>query len=625
MGHRLCAVGEPALGLPYTPHDANNMHRNLNRAMWASPLQCRALRNKYQVVLIQTIPFYHLSELSVPHKSIFGSIYFCEKLFLCTDIFRRRSILKKQNFIKGSIILMVSAAAAKLLGAVFKIPLTNILGGVGMSYFSCAYSLFMPVYSLVVTGLSSAVARMTAQSAALGMYANAAKVRRTALGIFSLAGLVGSLLIFFLAEPFSVYSIGSSEAWLAVEMIAPAVLFGCVTAVERGYYEGMSNMYPTAFSQVVEGIVKAAAGLLLCGYVMKNPQTVMAYFPHIKDIRAAAAAAGIMGVTLSTAGAAVYFAFVRLFVKAPKDGESCVMSRKAIVRELTATALPVGVSALVTNLTALVDMWTVIGCISYFGSNTAVPNGISEAELPYFIYGSFAGIALTIFNLVPSVTNMLGKGALTCITAAYENKDRKALGYGTSQALLTAAVIALPAAAGIAVLAPEILGYLYPEQTDEAAFCIGSLRRLMPGMVCLCVSYPLFSMLQAVGKPSAPLKIMLTGTAVKLAGNLAFIPLMGVDGAALSTSLCYGIILAVSLRSYIKATSLRISASPFLKVMYSGAMCGGTAYLVSSLVKKAGASQMMVIAVSAAAGGVVYLGIMASLFGAISKKRSKRA
>ena len=97
---------------------------------------------------------------------------------------RRRFVLKKQNFIKGSIILMVSAAAAKLLGAVFKIPLTNILGGVGMSYFSCAYSLFMPVYSLAVTGLSSAVAKMTAESAALGMYRNAVKVRRTALALF---------------------------------------------------------------------------------------------------------------------------------------------------------------------------------------------------------------------------------------------------------------------------------------------------------------------------------------------------------------------------------------------------------------------------------------------------------
>lgn len=541
------------------------------------------------------------------------------------QIYRRRSGLKKQNFIKGSIILMISAAVAKLLGAVFKIPLTNILGGVGMSYFSCAYSLFMPVYSLTVTGLSSAVARMTAQSAALGMYANAAKVRRTALGIFSLAGLAGSLLIILLARPFSIYSIDSLEASAAVAMIAPAVFFGCITAVERGYYEGMSNMYPTAVSQVVEGIVKAAAGLLLCSYVMKNPQAVLTYFPYIKDVRAAAAAAGILGVTLATAGAAVFFALIGLFAKAPRGGESCVMSRKAIVRELTATAMPVGVSALVTNLTALIDMWTVIGCISYFAGSITTPDGVSDRELPYFVYGSFAGIALTVFNLVPSVTNMLGKGALTCITAAYENKDRRSLEFGTSQALLTSAVIAVPAAVGIAVLAPEILRFLYPQQTDEAAFCISSLRWLMAGMVCLCVSYPLFSMLQAVGKPSAPLKIMLLGTAVKLAGNLAFIPFMGVNGAALSTSLCYAVILIVSLKAYIKAADLHISAAPFGKTAYSGAMCGGTAYLAASVLKRTGAAEIVTITASAAAGGIVYLVLIVVLIGKFSIKQSKKA
>ena len=118
--------------------------------------------------------------------------------------------MKKQNFLKGSIILMLSAIIAKALGAFFKIPLTNILGGVGMSYFSSAYSLFMPLYALTTTGLSSAVARMTAQSSAFGMYKNIKKIRRTAHIIFSLAGLAGSFVIFFLAKPFSKYSAGNT-------------------------------------------------------------------------------------------------------------------------------------------------------------------------------------------------------------------------------------------------------------------------------------------------------------------------------------------------------------------------------------------------------------------------------
>nr|WP_278245121.1 polysaccharide biosynthesis C-terminal domain-containing protein [Ruminococcus flavefaciens] len=523
--------------------------------------------------------------------------------------------MKKQNFIKGSIILMVSAAAAKVLGAVFKIPLTNMLGGVGMSYFSCAYSIFMPVYALTVTGLSAAVARMTARSAALGMYANARRIRRTALLLFSAAGLAGSLLILLLAVPFSVYTVGSRDGAAAVAMIAPAVVFGCITAVERGYYEGMSNMYPTAVSQLAEGGVKAAAGLFLCGYVTAHPNTVMGLFPFMTDVRGAAAAAGIAGVTLSTVGAAAFFAVLRLFDRAPTGGESLMQSRRAIAKELLTTALPVGAGAVVTNLTALIDMWTVIGCISVFGYPGKAPAGVSATELPNFIYGSFAGIALTVFNLVPSVTNMLGKGALTCITAARESGDRSAMERGTMQALLTSAAIAIPSAVGLGVMAPEVLGILYPAQSDEVAVCTAPLRWLMAGMVCLCVSYPLFSMLQAVGKASAPLKIMLFGTAVKLLGNLLLIPLMGVSGAALSTSLCYGGILLLALRTYLKVSGLRLSFVPLGKAVYSGAMCGGAACLVRSAAYRAGASPFTALIFSALAGGIVYTFLIRGLIG----------
>ena len=508
---------------------------------------------------------------------------------------------------------MISAAAAKLMGAVFRIPLTNMLGGIGMSYFSCAYSLFMPVYALTVTGISSAVARMTAQSAALGMYANAAKLRREALMLFSAAGLAGSLLILLLAKPFSFYFTGSTEAAAAVTLIAPSVLFGCITAVERGYYEGMSNMYPTAVSQVIEGTIRASAGLLLCSFVTAHPRTLMWLFPSVTDIRGVAAAAGILGVTFSTAGAVLFFGIIRLFHRAPSGGEPHTMNRRTVARELFFTALPVGVSALVTNLTALVDMWTVIWSISHFGSRMEAPPGISESQLPHFIYGSFAGIALTVFSLVPSVTNMLGKGALTCIASARESGDKEALERGTMQALLTSVVIAVPSAAGIFVLSPQILDFLYPRQTDEAAMCAAPLRYLMVGMVCLCVSYPLFSMLQAVGKPAAPLKIMLVGTTVKLICNLLFIPFMGVDGAALSTSVSYVLILAAALWIYLRASGVRLCFSPFGKVFYAGAMCGGSAYLTACATEHLEAPLFAVIGGSAAVGGLVYLLLLRAL------------
>lgn len=498
---------------------------------------------------------------------------------------------------------MLSAGISKGLGALFKIPLTNLLGGVGMSYFSCAYSLFMPVYSLTVTGLSSAVARMIAQSVALGMYANAKKVRSTALIIFSIVGLAGSILTFLLSKIFS----RSMESSLSVAMIAPSVFFGCIMSVERGYYEGMSNMYPTAVSQVIEGIVKVVAGLYICGYVTQNIDSIIIYFPDI-DPRAISASAGILGVTLSSVGAVIFFAILRLFAKKlPVNDECTVISRNEIARELISNAVPTGISAVVTNFTALIDMWTIIGCIKYFGSKINSPSGIAESDIPHFIYGSFAGIALTVFNLVPSVTNMLGKGVLPCITEAWENHHIKSLSENTMQALITSAVIAVPSAFGMAVLAPEILNFLFPKQPEEVSICINSLRLLMLGMVCLCVSFPVFSMLQAIGKASLPLKIMLLGTVIKFVGNMFLIPVMGVNGASVSTSICYAVILIVSVKLYIKYSGISLKIMPFLVIIYAGGMCAGSAYLACEFARRCGFENFAVLGISVATGGIVYL------------------
>lgn len=516
--------------------------------------------------------------------------------------------MKKQTFLKGSLILMLSAAAAKALGAFFRIPLTNMLGGVGMSYFSCAYSLFMPVYALVVTGISSSVARMTASRVALGLYGSVRRIRSTALLVFTAAGIPASALLVAFAGVFSRYSVGTTDAAPAAAMIAPAVVFGCITAVERGYYEGLSNMYPTALSQVAESIVRVAAGLWLCSYVTSHAEFVLPYFPGISDIRAIAAAAGILGVTLSSLGAAVFLGLIRLFSKPLPEPDECPESRRAIAGELVRCALPIGAGALVTNLTALIDMWTVIGCLSHTGAYEGVLPGVAAGEGAQFVYGSFSGIALTVFNLVPSVTNMLGKGALTNAAAAHGTGSREQLCRSSVQAILAAEVIALPAAAGLGLFAPEVLGLLFPRQPDEVRVCVGALRLLMPGMVFLCVSYPVFSMLQGVGRAGAPLKIMLIGTLLKLAGNLALIPLMGVDGAAASTSLCYAFILAAALRIYLRETGISPGVLPFLKVGYAGAVCGAAAMLASGAAAQLGTIAELFIA--GAAGGTAYFVVL---------------
>ena len=91
--------------------------------------------------------------------------------------------MKKQSFLQGSLLLAGSALAAKLCGALFKLPLTAMLGGTGMGHFSTAYGLFLPLYAVLVTGLSTAVARPVAAYTAQGDTAAARRVRSTAVRV----------------------------------------------------------------------------------------------------------------------------------------------------------------------------------------------------------------------------------------------------------------------------------------------------------------------------------------------------------------------------------------------------------------------------------------------------------
>ncbi len=521
--------------------------------------------------------------------------------------------MKRQDFLKGSLILMVSAAAAKLLGAVFRIPLTNMLGGVGMSCFSSAYTIFLPVYSFITAGISSSVACMTARSRTLGHGGDALRIRRTAIALFSAAGIVGSGLILLLAVPFSRWSCGSDEAVPAIMMIAPVVITGCIVSAERGYYEGMSDMYPTAVSQTVEGAVRAAAGLFLCGYTVRHGGELLRYFPQFDDIRPLAAAAGILGVTLGSLGALVYFGVLRLLpAYRAENRETSLPGRRGTAPELLRRALPAGIGAVVTNLSAVVDMCTVIGCVKL---PEILPAGVLPEDYPRFVYGSFAGMALTVFNLVPGITNMLGKGILPSVTEAWASGRREELEQRSVQALFTAAAAAVPCGAGLALLPGQVLSVLFPERAAEAAVCVGALRLLMPGMVFLCLSFPLFSMLQAVGRPGDQVWIMLAGTAVKLCGNLFLVPLMGAEGAAVSTSFCYGVILLLTLRRYCAFTGVRLRAGCFAAAVYSGALCAGAAHLAQSVTERCGGGVFVQLLAAAAAGGTVYIGSLMATAG----------
>ena len=244
----------------------------------------------------------------------------------------------RQSFIHGAAILAVSLVVVKILGLVFKIPLTNILGGIGMGYYNTAYMLFSPVFSLAIGGFPAAVAKMIAERSARGHYRDVRKIFRVSMGLYLTAGLAGTAIMVFSAG-FFVQVMKNENAYWSVIAIAPTVLFGCIMSAYRGYFEGLCDMRPTAVSQIVEMVVKLAAGLgfalALIAYAQGQFETTGIVFGTVvqsAEEAAAAAlpfatAASVIGVTVSNIIGAGY-----LIVRYHRNDSITPAQRKAAPR-----------------------------------------------------------------------------------------------------------------------------------------------------------------------------------------------------------------------------------------------------------------------------------------------------
>ena len=547
--------------------------------------------------------------------------------------------MKKQGFLLSSAILIFSAVLAKLAGALFRIPLANMLGGTGMGYFSSAYGIFMTVYAVSVTGLPAAVAKLTAENSALERYGNLRRVKSSALLFFSLTGLAFTAAMLLLAYHFCVYVSGSPETVPSVLAIAPSVLFGCMTSVYRGYYEGLRNMFPTAVSQILEGIVKLCAGLALCIWVLKNPDTVRHICTFFNcSVTAIAAAAAVFGISISSA-AGTFYLILRDKLKGDGLSDEEIIStsnpnhtdsRKTIVAALLKTAVPIALGALVTNLTSLIDLVTIMRSLrsaaekapEFFSRLSA---NVPASELPNFLFGSFTGLAVTVFNLVPSFTNMFGKGILPALSESFAAGDKLRVKLSAENAFFVTALLSFPSAAGISVLSGEILRTLFPTKPVETAACTASLTILGIAVAFLCISSTAFAILQAAGRPDLPVKLMIPGVLVKFVGNILLVPLpeLNISGAAISTLLCYVVICVPAVSMATKCTKMDKSyiKGVFLKIIYCSAMCGGGALLAKNSFSQA-FDGIILLFISIISGVIFYI-ISTILLGIITKSTLK--
>ena len=498
---------------------------------------------------------------------------------------------KRRSMQYGTAVLLISAVIVKIIGALFKIPLSSAhcLGDEGFGFFSSAYDLFSPLYSLAMAGLPVAVARTVSEHTAAGRYRDARLSYRLSRKFFFIAGIMGTAVFAALVIPFVRLTDATGKTAPALFAVAPAVLFSCVLSAERGYYEGLNNMLPTAVSELTEALCKLILGLGVAFITVRlTGSTVWG------------AAAAMAGITVGTLFA---FFYTRIYAKLKGDGITADMLENSpepqsgadTFKKMILLTLPIALTSLTVNIPPMIDAFTVKSGLERLINGGTDLKGIYRSvfengdipdlsAFPVLLYG-VRGKAYTVFNLVPAFTSVIGVGAVPAITAAAARGNTAELKKNINTVLKTAALISLPAACGLIAISGRITEFLYD---TEASAVIGGEMLTIYGFAALFVGFlvPLGGILQAVGKQNAVLLNTAVGTAVKLIVNIiaVSVPKINVMGSALGTVLCFFVIFLLDIAVLIKAVGFAPdTANVFLKPLVSAALCGLAARLTVML------------------------------------------
>ena len=545
---------------------------------------------------------------------------------------------KQQSFLHGSLILIVATVAAKIIGAVYRIPLTNLLGSRGMGFYSTAYDLYVPMYSIAMAGLPIAISRIVAEYSAKSRYKDVTRTLRAAQIIFLVTGGTGFILLVLLAflltgnGTLSIFGMNislhtfNSGALPGILAIAPSLLFCCVMSAYRGYFEGLGNMTPTGVSEILEALGKLVFGFTLASVILASTKNY-----------SYAAAGALIGISLGEAFSTVYL-LIRFKVSRWKDMPRTLylsspepMGYKKQMRAIIVIAIPIVLGSLVNNVTSLIDVVMVQKQLAHAVSKA--PKYFAAAfadliryetksdksfdmlkDLPNSLYGCHRGFAFSIYNLIPVLTSTLGVSAIPVLARAWVKNDKGEIKSNIQTMIRTVAIIAIPCGAGIFALSPSILSLLY---SNKAAISIAApnLRILGICAVFAGINAPLVNMLQAIGKEKVPLKNIAVGALLKIAINfiLVGIPTVNIVGVPIGTTVCYAYICIANFVSMIRYSEVKPDyMSILIKPLTAGAVCGISAHFSFEILKSF-VSGSVATATSILIAAIVYLGMISLL------------
>ncbi len=468
---------------------------------------------------------------------------------------------RKHSFLKGATILGLAGILIKILGACFKIPLSNKLGDVGMSYFMAPYPIYNWILKISTAGIPTALAKMIAKRKALDDIHGIFRILQVIFIPMIIIAITSFALLFFSAD-FIAELVGLDSASIAFRAIAPALLFVPLMSVLRGFFQGIQSIKPFAISQIVEQLVRVFVGLYL------------AFTLFDKGLEYSAAGATFGATAGSFAGLIVIFSIYlytkRTIFKSNLKDEPMVSNVRNcdLLRQIIKIAIPITIGASIIPVMNTMDLFIIVNRLNSIG--------IENAE---GLYGILTAFAITIVNfpqiftssiqisMVPAVTQVFVDYKSALMTGIKLKEKKINLNNTINTGIKFAMIIAIPCAVGLVTLSEPIMLLVFPKRAQSGIVAADIMNILGWNLIGLGLYQTTTGILQGLEKQSLPPKHLGVGLIVKvvLSYTLVGIRSINVKGAAISSIMAYAV--ASSLNLY-RITMLEDIQINLMKLMY---------------------------------------------------------
>ena len=463
------------------------------------------------------------------------------------------------KIIKGVAVIGIAGVIVKLIGAVFRIPLTNWIGGLGMSYYGVAYTIYSALIVMSTAGFPVAISRLVSENNVKNNYGNAHKVFKVSIKIMLVMGLILAGICFFGADLLTSI-IKNPEAATSVRSIAPALLFVPLLSSFRGFFQGRQNMNPTAISEIIEQAFRVVIGLLLA-------RTLLSV--GLPEAAAGATFGASAGSFASLCFMILVYALHRKFIyKQIEGGTDYYESGKDIAKKILKVAIPIIIGAEIIPIMYTLDMSIIMRRLE--------ATGWSETEADR-LFGLISGYCNSLINMPEFLIQAIAISLVPAIARANAVGDMNEVRTNATIGYKLTTLIAFPCAVGMFALAKPILILLYPGQIEEAIEASPTLMILTVSMVFLAIYETSTGVLQAIGKQIVPVRNVTIGAIVRIITSYILVGIypLNIKGAAISASITYFVAFYLN-EMYIKkyAGIKHDIKSVYLKPFFAAAVMG---------------------------------------------------